>query len=97
MQISALLLGAVLSAAPINVGQGEPAPYAGAIVDAETAETIRIKRAQCEAENASLKAAIEAKNAEIEAAPAPSGGVVYLVVFVVGMFVGGLMSAAALK
>jgi hypothetical protein len=47
-----------LAAAPVNLKAGEPAPYDGALVDPPTAESIRVKRVQCEEENKRLEAAL---------------------------------------
>ncbi len=71
--MKALLLAAVLGAAPVNIKAGEPAPYDGALVDAPTAESIRQKRAQCEVENEKLRKILEEK----PPAPPPPYGVFF--------------------
>lgn len=86
----ALILGAVLAAAPVDLKAGEPAPFDGALCDVACAEGIRVKKATLEEENRLLKEALLQKAPE----PVPTEYVYAgFVGFVVGFVAAGSIAA----
>lgn len=87
-----------MSAAPIEMKKGEPAPFDGALCDAACAEGIRVKRAACEETNVRLREAIEKKNVEIAQAPQQRPNLAVLAIaFLAGVVIGGSLAVYAVK
>jgi hypothetical protein len=83
-----LVLAALLAAEPVQLEQGKPAPYAGALCDDETARTILEARRQAERERDDCRAQL--------AQPAPSAGWVAVVVaFALGLAGGVVLGVRA--
>lgn len=87
MHATAALVAVLLAAEPVNLVQGQPAPFAGALCDSECAEAIRKKRLLCEEENRRLQEAL----AQQPQQTTPSG---YVIAGLVGVLVGVLATGA---
>jgi hypothetical protein len=87
---TAALIAVLLAAEPVNLKVGDPAPFAGALCDAECAAAIARKRALCEEENRRLTEALTVAPPQTTT---PQG---YVIAGLVGVLVGVLATGAVI-